>query len=48
MSSMTQELFTEMSSKLAANWEAIFSSQSPEMLQQWNQLLLNNSTKTKD
>ena len=48
MSSMTQELLTEMSSKLAANWEAIFSSQSPEMLQQWNQLLLNNSTKTKD
>ena len=48
MSSMTQKLLTEMSSKLAANWEAIFNSQTEQQVQQWTQLLLNNSTHTKD
>jgi hypothetical protein len=48
MSSMTQDLLREMSSQLAANWEAIFSSQSQQMLQHWKQLLLNHPTQTED
>ncbi len=40
MSGLTTELLQGMSSQLATNWEAIFSSQSPQQLKLWEQLLI--------
>ncbi len=39
VSALSQELFEGLSSQLGSNWQALFSKQTPQQLQQWTQWL---------
>lgn len=45
VSALSQELFEGLSSQLGSNWQALFSKQTPQQLQQWTQWLEEKNNK---